>query len=167
MAGRGSRFANEGYSIPKPLIEVAGKHMIFWALKSIEHLPVEQVIFICLQEHEEKYQVHDLLSNYHAYQTDFVFIEDVTEGQLCTVLEAKELIRGKSNILIMASDTYIKDPLGKDFQSNLAEANNIISVFDLPGDRWSFAKINDQEEVIEVAEKKRIFFTLDTAFVEF
>lgn len=28
MAGKGSRFANAGYSLPKPFIDVAGKPMI-------------------------------------------------------------------------------------------------------------------------------------------
>ena len=34
MAGRGSRYATQGYEIPKPMINVAGQPMILWALKS-------------------------------------------------------------------------------------------------------------------------------------
>ena len=36
VAGRAQRFLNEGYTLPKPLIDVAGVPMIQRALKSID-----------------------------------------------------------------------------------------------------------------------------------
>ena len=36
MGGAGSRFANSGYMLPKPLIEIEGKPFFFWATRSIE-----------------------------------------------------------------------------------------------------------------------------------
>ena len=35
MAGRGSRFANAGYELPKPLIEIHGHAMIECVVKNI------------------------------------------------------------------------------------------------------------------------------------
>ena len=40
MAGRGARFSDVGYPMPKPLIEVENKHVIEWTTRSlpfIEH----------------------------------------------------------------------------------------------------------------------------------
>ena len=36
MAGRGSRFFENGFVCPKPLIEIAGKPFFYWAARSIE-----------------------------------------------------------------------------------------------------------------------------------
>ena len=35
MAGKGSRFTDVGYPMPKPLIEVENKHVIEWTTKSL------------------------------------------------------------------------------------------------------------------------------------
>ena len=36
MAGRGSRFFENGFVCPKPLIEIAGKPFFYWAARSID-----------------------------------------------------------------------------------------------------------------------------------
>jgi HAD superfamily hydrolase (TIGR01509 family) len=55
MAGAGSRFAQQGYTFPKPLIEVNGKPMIQVV---VENLNIEaHYIFIVQQEHYEKYNL--------------------------------------------------------------------------------------------------------------
>ena len=51
MAGRGSRFEQAGYSLPKPLVDVQGHPMIS---RVIENLGIEaRYIFLCLKEHGE------------------------------------------------------------------------------------------------------------------
>ena len=51
MAGRGSRFAEIGIDVPKPLIDVRGRPMYAWAMESLPLELASRVIFICLQEH--------------------------------------------------------------------------------------------------------------------
>ena len=58
MAGRGSRFASQGYSFPKPLIEVRGKPMIQVV---VDNLNIKaNYTFIVQKEHYEQYNL-----NYH------------------------------------------------------------------------------------------------------
>ena len=83
-------------------------------------------------------------------------IPDVTEGQLCTVLTAKEEIYREEEILIIASDSYIISDIGNHIKNNPANSQGLISVINLPGDRYSFARTDDNNNVIEVAEKTRI-----------
>ena len=57
MAGRGSRFTEQGYTDSKPFIDVNGKPMI---QRVIENLNIEfdsnyEFIIICLQEDYDKY----------------------------------------------------------------------------------------------------------------
>ena len=154
MAGRGSRFSGQGYEMPKPLIPVAGKPMVVWALKSLEGLQLSKIIFILLREHEEQYNVIEMLRRHTKVETGFYLLDDITQGQLCTVLCAKDEIDGDEDVLIAASDTWVENNLQDDINRSLVDG--LISVYQLPGDHWSFARVNEKEEVVEVAEKKRI-----------
>ena len=154
MAGRGSRYATQGFEIPKPMINVAGQPMILWALKSLEGLSVSRVVFVVLREHEERWNVKKLVSNKISAPLDFVLLDTITEGQLCTVLAAKEYLAPEEDVLIAASDTLVQSKL----QSDIADIryDGIISVANLPGEQWSFARTDKKGMVVEVAEKKRI-----------
>jgi len=154
MAGRGSRYANEGYAIPKPLIEIGGKPMVCWALKSLEGLAVSRYVVVLLREHEEAYGVQALLKNQLGSNVSYVLLDAVTEGQLCTVLAAKEFLPPHEDVLIAASDTWVQGSIGKDIER--AEFQGLISVAHLPGEQWSFARTDESGRVVEVAEKVRI-----------
>lgn len=154
MAGRGSRYANEGYATPKPFVSIAGKPMVLWALKSLERMVISKYIFVALNEHEHEFRLTELITNHVKGKCNFVFIDEVTEGQLCTVLAAKKLLGEDEDVLIAASDTVVIGNLPGDILSTYWDG--IISVANLPGDQWSFAKTNENGEVLEVAEKRRI-----------
>ncbi len=169
MAGRGSRFAEHGWQTPKPLIEVGGRPMVLWALESLRGLPVSQVIFVLLEEHEREFHVSQLIREQYHQPTTFVQIPEVTEGQLCTVLAAKEHLNPEEDVLIMAADSLV---IGSQLASDITAAKashlaGLISVIDLPGDRWSFARTNTHGAVVEVAEKVRISNHASTGFYYF
>lgn len=154
MAGRGSRYSNVGYTTPKPLIEINGKPMLYHAFQSVKDVQYEKVIFIALKEHEETYGVSKLIREQIVEDFELILLDDVTDGQLCTVLRASEYFKPNTSILIAASDSYIESTIHKDIQNS--NADGIISVINLPGEQWSFAKTNESGYVVEVAEKSRI-----------
>ena len=57
MAGKGSRFADAGYVLPKPLIDVKGKPMIEVVVNNLRPECEHRFIFICLAEHIDKYNL--------------------------------------------------------------------------------------------------------------
>ncbi len=156
MAGRGSRYGDKGYNIPKPLIEIEGKQMFLWALKSLDNIVYEKIIFIALKQHEQQFVISKLLNENLKKSFQLVLIDEITEGQLCTVLKAKGLIHRDDDLLIIASDTLIRSNIGEDIQNKDSKTKGIISVINLPGDKWSFAKADKDGIVSEVAEKVRI-----------
>lgn len=156
MAGRGQRFAKEGWELPKPLISIEGKPMFWWALQSLKDVAIDKLIVIALQEHEDQYNISKLLQEYAPTGTQLRIIPEVTEGQLCTVLTAEADFAQSKSILVIPSDTLIESPLGNKDQLFDASVDGIISVFDLPGDHWSFARVDEEGRVIEVKEKERI-----------
>ena len=57
MAGQGSRFGGHSFGMPKPLIPVAGRPMIAWALESLRRVAYSHIIFVALAEHESTHGV--------------------------------------------------------------------------------------------------------------
>ena len=156
MAGRGTRLSSVS-DTPKPFIELNGKPMIYWALKSLEGFNnISEIIFIILSGHKNELDIVKLLDSSTNYPKNYVFIEKITKGQLCTVLTAKGIIESDEDLLIMSCDTYVQSQLYQKIVNRKESCKGIISVKELPGDQWSFVAIDHDMNVIEVAEKRRI-----------
>ena len=84
MAGRGQRFADEGYVLPKPLIPVDGEPMVVQAVRSLPK--AEQHVFVCLEEHLKDAGLKKVLTQTFP-NSQAVTLKAVTEGQACTCLE--------------------------------------------------------------------------------
>jgi len=154
MAGAGSRFAAAGYTFPKPLIEVNGKPMIQVV---VENLNIEaHYIFIVQREHYDKYHLNYLL-NAIAPGCSVVMIPGMTEGAACTTLLAKELIDNGDPLIIANSDQFVEWNSNECLYAFNADSIDAgIVTFESNHPKWSYAKLNEQGFVSEVAEKKPI-----------
>lgn len=101
MAGRGMRFAREGYAVPKLLVPVAGEPMVVQAIRSLP--PARRWGFICLREHLERHPIQETLRS-EVGDCDLIVLGDVTEGQACTALRAETLIDPEAPLLVAACD---------------------------------------------------------------
>ena len=157
MAGRGSRFAQVGYKVPKPMIDVNGKPMYAWATDSLPLKQARRVIFICLEEHLKGFGLEeDISKRYSHLEPVIIPLNKVTEGQACTVLEARRYIDLDEPLIVYNADTYCRTGLDETLPTLSKEVGGILGVFRAPGDKWSFAKTDAAGDVVEVAEKKRI-----------
>lgn len=86
------------------------------------------------------------------HKKDKMDFHKVTEGQLATVLMARKYIDEEA-IFILSSDTYTKSNIAKHIENKPDDCKGIISVINIPGDQWSFAKIDKMGNVTEVTEK--------------
>ena len=65
MGGLGSRFLKNGYTIPKPLIEINEKPFLYWSTISIfNYIEIEDLTFIVLKEHIENFKINDVILKY-------------------------------------------------------------------------------------------------------
>lgn len=157
MAGRGSRFAEVGFTAPKPLINVRGKPMYAWAVDSLPLSRAHRLIFICLEEHlHERDLETEIRTRYAGLNVSILSLNKVTEGQACTVLEARTWIDNDEPLLIYNADTYCRTLLTKSLGQMNGDAAGLIGIFQAPGDKWSFARLNESDRVLETAEKRRI-----------
>lgn len=154
MAGAGSRFAQAGYTFPKPLIEVNGKPMIQLV---VENLNIDaRHIFVVQKTHYEKYNLKHLL-NLISPGCKIVQVDGMTEGAACTTLLAKEFIDNDEPLVFANSDQFL-DWDSNEFMYSM-EADGVdggILSFTATHPKWSFAKLDHDGFVSEVAEKKPI-----------
>lgn len=99
MAGAGSRFVKEGYTIPKPLIDVSGKPMILQALNC---LPMAEKNIFVLRKEDEEQIAPTLKSNFK--NTQIISIDYLTEGQASTCLLAKNYLELEKPLIVGACD---------------------------------------------------------------
>ena len=102
---KGSRFADVGYTFPKPLIEVGKKPMIEIVLDLLNISA--NYIFLVQKEHQKKYNIKSLLNTLKP-NCKIVEIDKVTQGAACTVLLAKKYINNDDPLIISNSDQYIE-----------------------------------------------------------
>jgi HAD superfamily hydrolase (TIGR01509 family) len=154
MAGAGSRFEQAGYTFPKPLIEVRKKPMIQVV---VENLNIKaNYIYVVQKSHREKYNLDALLSLITP-GCKIVETEGMTEGAACTALLAKEHINTDAPLFFANSDQFVEwDSNEFLYKMNETDADGGIVTFEATHPKWSFAKVNEQGLVTEVAEKKPI-----------
>ena len=156
MAGEGSRFTKEGYTFPKPLIDVGGKPMI---QRVVENLDFDcEYIFLVRKNHLEKYDgLRETLSRIANNRMQIVEVDGLTDGAACTALLAKDLINSDDDLLIANSDQIIEyEPQNFNLMRNLTNVDAIVWTFNDVHPKWSFVKTNSRGFCVEVAEKKPI-----------
>jgi NDP-sugar pyrophosphorylase family protein len=108
MAGAGSRFAVEGYRVPKPLIEVSGRPM---AVQAARDLPkAERHIFVLRQDLTDLDRIRlTLVEEWPSARC--VVLPEVTDGQARTVLNgialARDAVRMDASLTIGACDNGV------------------------------------------------------------
>ncbi|MCW8965851.1 MAG: glycosyltransferase family 2 protein [Candidatus Pacearchaeota archaeon] len=161
MAGRGSRFLKEShnnpeYAKPKPTINVKGHPMVRWALASLPLTEKDQLIFLVLKEHVENFRIDETLKKTFGDKIKIIVVDKLTEGAACTALLAKEYINNEEPLLVTDSDHYLDGAKIFNVLEKYKDLDGLIPVFYANNSKWSFSKIDEEEYVIEVAEKLKI-----------
>lgn len=154
MAGRGSRFADAGYTLPKPLIPVRDMPMIEVVANNLRPADEHRFIFIALAEHIEKYGLTEKLSAISP-GCAIIPVSTVTEGAACTVLLAEEYIDNGDPLMIANSDQYVDVDIN-DYLKAGKGADGLIMTMTADDNRWSYIRADEGGSVVEVREKEVI-----------
>jgi len=101
MAGLGSRFAKEGYTLPKPLIPVSGRPMVLQAVNDLpaaaHYVFVTRADLLNLEDIVKKLQSSFL-------NVDVIVLDGPTEGQAITCLKGMDKVESHLPLTIGACD---------------------------------------------------------------
>jgi len=101
MVGLGSRFKNEGYSIPKPLIKVSNRPMAIQALLDLPKTNVQQ--FILRKNMDGGNELKKELK-YASINPKFTNLDYMTDGQASTCVEGASNLELNKPVTIAACD---------------------------------------------------------------
>lgn len=154
MAGRGSRFADAGYKNPKPLIDIYGHPMIEYVTKNISPLCDHRFIYVCQEEHLDKYDLERVLKAMSP-GCQIVTVDHITEGAACTVLLAEKYIDNDDSLMIANSDQFVDTSIDA-YIACLKEYDGLIMTMPSDHPKWSYIKYNGEHLVTLVREKEVI-----------
>ncbi|QLK32457.1 glycosyltransferase family 2 protein [Lactobacillus crispatus] len=155
MAGEGSRFKKAGYQEPKYMIKAKNKTLFDWALASLVgyNNHVEKYVFVVKKEDHAENFIREHCQRYNIKNIQIVEIDNLTDGQATTCMLALPYCNPDSGIMIYNIDTYVEP--GELKYEAISGAGHI-PCFHADGDHWSFVKLDNHGNAIEVREKSRI-----------
>lgn len=155
IGGVGQRFKDEGYDIPKPLINVLGKPMIYQVINSL-NLSKNDTIHIVYHNHLKEFNFETLLKFYFPYiNIKFISLNYLTKGAAETVLKGLETFTEEElgeSVLLLDCDTFYDDDILSQYKGN-----NAIFYFNSTDSKPIFSYIDLKEnKVVNIKEKVKI-----------
>ena len=162
MAGEGSRLLKEGWTTPKPLIELNGQPLFKHAISSVTDKDIQmKYSFIVRQEHIDKYQIDKGIRSFLPEANLFSVVK-TTRGAVETCLIAENAIADDDAVIVMDCDLefrskkfmeIIKQILNKPIEE--ATGGALVS-FESNEPRYSYAALGEDGFVARTAEKEVI-----------
>lgn len=156
MAGRGQRFRDAGYDLPKYAIEVHGQTLFRWSMQSLRSWIEDgaEAVFVTRDEPDVEEFVQREAAAEGISRSAVVPLSETTDGQATSALLAREAVRDPGLPFVVYNiDTHVRPGA---MRREDAGGDGWIPCFPGPGDHWSFARTDDSGRVVEVREKRRI-----------
>jgi dTDP-glucose pyrophosphorylase len=154
MGGAGRRFAEKGYTFPKPLIEVEGRPMIQLVIENLQL--AGRFIFIVDEQTLTQYNLQAVLQ---LLAPGCIVIPETgpRRGAAYATLLAEQYIDNDQPLIIANCDQLVEwDPLQFMYKAQEQNVDGSILTFESVHPKWSYARTNELGIVQEVAEKNPI-----------
>lgn len=152
IAGKGKRFLDEGFHMPKPLIMVDDKHIIDWSFASIDKNEYE-IVFVVRKEHIYNFGIDVVLKKKFGNDIKIVETDKITRGTVESCLLAKEYIDRDAELVIYTLDVYFEDVFKI---KDVSDCDGLILTFKANNPAYSYAEIDTDGYVTKTAEKEVI-----------
>lgn len=157
MAGRGSRFYEAGYTVPKYEIGAHGRSLFDWSMLSLRNFlsPDSRVIFVCLAENDSGGYVRARCASLGLADVHILELDALTDGQATSAYLSRHLWREDAPLIIYNIDTYVR-PMALRPADIRPGSDGWVPCFQVPGEHWSFVRLGENGWAVDLAEKKRI-----------
>jgi NDP-sugar pyrophosphorylase family protein len=156
LAGKNLFFPETEYPFPKPLIEFNGKTMIEHIIDNFNSVQKEkQFIFIVNSEDCKKYHLDNVLNILTKDTCKIIKLNNETKGAACSAMMAIEYIDNDMPLIISNADQLFNMCLDEVI-SSFENSDAGVITFESIHPRWSYVRLNEENIVIETAEKRPI-----------
>jgi len=156
MGGGGTRFADQGFHMPKPLIELKGKPFFYWAARSVEKfVDVEDIIFVVLKEHIEQFDIVRIIQSYYP-DARIQVIPHVLNGAVLTCLEGMKQIDDDLPVLFEDCDHgFISSELyGFCEKAEFSDVDGALLTFESSNPAFSYVRFDANQNIVGTVEKE-------------
>lgn len=156
MGGGGTRFGKNGFFMPKPLIELQGKPLFYWAVQSIlKFTEVEDVIFVVRKDHIDQFAIDQKIKQYYP-QAIIHTIPHVLNGAVLTCQEGTKQITDDLPILFNDCDHAFFCRSFFEFcrKADFSSPDGALLTFPSDSNKFSYVKLDAQGNVIGTVEKE-------------
>ena len=154
MGGASSRFLRQGFSCPKPLIELSGKPFFYWATESVYHrIPVRGLTFVILREHAAQFGLDARIRRYYP-EARIVELEAVLPGAVLTCLRGTEGLPDHVPVLFNDCDHYFRSAALEAFCRGEDPVDGALLTFLSQEPCYSYAAFDDRGRITRTVEKQ-------------
>jgi len=156
LGGTGERFRRQDYHTPKCLIPVLGKEIIMWVLESFK-LNENDHITIIYNNELENFHFEDRIRKKVNNHFNFVRIPFQTSGPVETILYGLDKLPEElmdEQLVIHDGDSFVNENILKNIVPG--ETQIFYTIDKNPTPNFSYLKLNEHGEVVEIGEKKKI-----------
>ena len=154
LAGTNQFFSESEYPYPKPLIEIHDKTMIEHVVENFNTIKEEkQFIFIVNAEDCKKYHLDNVLNLLTDNNCKIITIENETKGAACSAMLGIEHINNDNPLIIANADQIFEEDL-ENIVSSFKDVDGGVVSFHSIHPRWSYARIDKENYIVETAEKR-------------
>lgn len=175
MAGSSQFFSKEDFPFPKPLIEIGGMPMIEAVVRNLMTINRDKrFIFILNEDDCRSFHLDKILRLISGGDSEILILNQLAQGAACSVLMSIDHINNDDSLLIVNSDQLFETDLNI-LLDDLADYDAGVACFQNIHPRWSYVRLDENNLVVEAAEKSPIsrnaiagfyYFAKGAAFVE-
>ena len=156
-AGLGSRFKNNGFDVPKPLIPIAGIPMILWVIGNIPFRPGDTLTIITRGNIEIMKLWDDLAIRKPEWIKECQILE-LTEGPAITVSHGLQSLDLNLPLVVLNSDQFVDFDLTEylnKLRNSDFELGSILTMY-ATEEKWSYVGRDDNGQINRIVEKEVI-----------
>lgn len=160
MAGEGSRFKEEGYEVPKPLITLGDKQLYQHALSSLSGLKNKNEEFefkftFIVREEFKDIVIPDLLKNYP--KATILTVDHTTKGALETVMLAEDYILDDDYVITIDCDLeFQSEGFIEDLKNAILNNDPLLLSFYSRDPKYSYVQCDQDGHGVNIREKQVI-----------
>jgi NDP-sugar pyrophosphorylase family protein len=153
-AGRGSRFLNQGFYIPKPLIIYKNRPLFWWAIMSAKSIACDVNLHIAvLKDHIIEFGIDAQILKLFPNSIIHV-IEDITSGAAETAAIVSKKIKNNMPIAFLDTDlAFIFENSNFINEVNFKDYSGILCTFKSKSDKYSYVKFSPNGKITGTVEK--------------
>lgn len=168
LGGKGERFKNDGYLLPKPLIKVLNKEILFYVIDNI-NIEKEDRVFIIYNNELDEYNFSEIINKKYPF-INLIKLEYQTKGACETIFIGLNEIINKyeynDKTILIDGDTFYTENITKYFREIKENAVFYIKNYEIKP-IYSYIKLNEDNIIIEIKEKNKISDNANTGAYAF